>query len=106
MPAINGTILEGRIAIRGDKVPLSLGYVDSCSFRLAVDAGKYSDGRQITNFVTCTAFGHNAKFISEYCTRGTTILITARVSNNKKGDVEFIIDTVKILNSPGGAKND
>ena len=61
MSAVNVFVLEGRIAIKEDKVKLRESYPGdayaSCSFRFAVDRYKKSDGTSTSDFVTCVAFG-------------------------------------------------
>ena len=109
MSAVNVFVLEGRIAIKEDKVKLRESYPGdayaSCSFRFAVDRYKKSDGTSTSDFVTCVAFGHVADHICKYCTRGTPLIVTGRVSNNKNGDVEFLLDSAKIINASGGTAN-
>lgn len=109
MATVNVLILKGRVAIKDDKVQLRESYPGdanaSCSFRFAVDKCRRSDGTCTSDFFTCVAFGNVAEFICKYCSRGTPLLITGRVSNNKNGDVEFLIDNVEIINSAGGTAN-
>lgn len=109
MASVNVVILEGRIAIKEERVQLREDYPGdanaSCSFRFAVDKCRRSDGTCTSDFVTCVAFGHVAEYICNYCSRGTSLLVTARVSNNKSGGVEFLLDSAKIINAPGGTAN-
>ena len=109
MAAVNLFVLEGRVAIQQDKVQLRESYPGdanaSCSFRFAVDRYKQSNGLRSANFFTCVAFGCVAEYICNYCSRGTPLIITGRIGNNKNGDVEFLLDTAKIINGSGGAAN-
>lgn len=103
MASVNFFVLEGRVAIKEEKVALLTGYYQSCSFRFAVDTCRRSDGTMVSIFATCVAFGHIAEYICKYCSRGTSLLITGRVGNNKNsGDVELLIESAKIINAPGG----
>lgn len=106
MANVNFIIFEGRIAIKQEKVQLRENYPGdafaSCSFRFAIDKTKRSDGTSVSDFITCVAFGPLADFICNHCKRGTPLLVTGRVSNNREGDVEFLLDTAKIINVSRG----
>ncbi|MDR3243442.1 MAG: single-stranded DNA-binding protein [Elusimicrobiota bacterium] len=79
-----------------------------CSFRIAVSTNKKDqDGKRQAVFLSCISFDKTAELISEYCSKGSLIGITAQIQDgsytNKEGEtirrLDFIVNMVDFLES-------
>lgn len=93
---MNHVILTGRLT----KDP-ELRYTDSkkavCSFTLAVDDGRDSDGKKKAQFIPCVAWGKTAELIDQYFTKGKPLTVTGRItvrSYEKNGEKRYVTEVV------------
>ena len=77
---MNKTILMGRLT----REPEMFGQKTKVArFTLAVDR---SYGEDETDFFNCVSFGKQAEFVEKYLNKGTKVLITGRLQNNRYED--------------------
>ena len=57
-----------------------------CSFTLAVNDGKTSEGEAKTQFIDCKAFNNSAEILDEYVKKGHVVLIAGKVVNESWQD--------------------
>lgn len=93
---MNHVILTGRLT----KDP-EIRYTDSkkavCSFTLAVDDGRDSDGKKKAQFIPCVAWGKTAELIDQYFTKGKPLTVTGRItvrSYEKNGEKRYVTEVV------------
>lgn len=93
---MNHVILTGRLT----KDP-EIRYTDSkkavCSFTLAVDDGRDSDGKKKAQFIPCVAWGKTAELIDQYFTKGKPLTVTGRITvrtYEKNGEKRYITEVV------------
>lgn len=93
---MNHVILTGRLT----KDP-EIRYTDSkkavCSFTLAVDDGRDSEGKKKAQFIPCVAWGKTAELIDQYFTKGKPLTVTGRItvrSYEKNGEKRYITEVV------------
>lgn len=93
---MNHVILTGRLT----KDP-EIRYTDSkkavCSFTLAVDDGRDSEGKRKAQFIPCVAWGKTAELIDQYFTKGKPLTVTGRItvrSYEKNGEKRYVTEVV------------
>lgn len=93
---MNHVILTGRLT----KDP-EIRYTDSkkavCSFTLAVDDGRDSDGKRKAQFIPCVAWNKTAELIDQYFTKGKPLTVTGRITvrtYEKNGEKRYITEVV------------
>lgn len=93
---MNHVILTGRLT----KDP-EIRYTDSkkavCSFTIAVDDGRDSDGKKKAQFIPCVAWGKTAELIDQYFTKGKPLTVTGRItvrSYEKNGEKRYVTEVV------------
>lgn len=93
---MNHVILTGRLT----KDP-EIRYTDSkkavCSFTLAVDDGRDSEGKKKAQFIPCVAWGKTAELIDQYFTKGKPLTVTGRITvrtYDKNGEKRYITEVV------------
>ena len=93
---MNHVILTGRLT----KDP-EIRYTDSkkavCSFTLAVDDGRDSEGKKKAQFIPCVAWGKTAELIDQYFTKGKPMTVTGRITvrtYEKNGEKRYITEVV------------
>lgn len=93
---MNHVILTGRLT----KDP-EIRYTDSkkavCSFTLAVDDGRDSEGKKKAQFIPCVAWGKTAELIDQYFTKGKPLTVTGRItvrSYEKNGEKRYVTEVV------------
>jgi single-strand DNA-binding protein len=93
---MNHVILTGRLT----KDP-EIRYTDSkkavCSFTLAVEDGRDSDGKKKAQFIPCVAWGKTAELIDQYFTKGKPLTVTGRITvrtYEKNGEKRYITEVV------------
>lgn len=93
---MNHVILMGRLT----KDP-EIRYTDSkkavCSFTLAVDDGRDSEGKKKAQFIPCVAWGKTAELIDQYFTKGKPLTVTGRITvrnYEKNGEKKYITEVV------------
>lgn len=93
---MNHVILTGRLT----KDP-EIRYTDSkkavCSFTLAVDDGRDSEGKKKAQFIPCVAWGKTAELIDQYFTKGKPLTVTGRITvrtYEKNGEKRYITEVV------------
>jgi single-strand DNA-binding protein len=93
---MNHVILTGRLT----KDP-EIRYTDSkkavCSFTLAVDDGRDSEGKRKAQFIPCVAWGKTAELIDQYFTKGKPLTVTGRITvrtYEKNGEKRYITEVV------------
>ena len=93
---MNHVILTGRLT----KDP-EIRYTDSkkavCSFTLAVDDGRDSEGKKKAQFIPCVAWGKTAELIDQYFTKGKPLTVTGKISvrtYDKNGEKRYITEVV------------
>lgn len=80
-------------------------YTDSkkavCSFTLAVDDGRDSEGKKKAQFIRCVAWDRRAEFLDQYFTKGKPVSVIGRITarayekNGEKRDItEIVCDIV------------
>lgn len=108
--SINRVVLTGRITRDVDLRATSTG-TNVASFSIAVDM--YSrDAENNTNqqasFINCVAWNNSAKFVSDYCKKGTLVAIEGRLQSRsydrrdgtKAYITEVMVDRIEIMSSP------
>ena len=93
---MNHVILMGRLT----KDP-EIRYTDSkkavCSFTLAVDDGRDSEGKKKAQFIPCVAWGKTAELIDQYFTKGKPLTVTGRITvrtYEKNGEKRYVTEVV------------
>lgn len=93
---MNHVILTGRLT----KDP-EIRYTDSkkavCSFTLAVDDGRDSEGKKKAQFIPCVAWGKTAELIDQYFTKGKPLTVTGKITvrtYDKNGEKRYITEVV------------
>lgn len=93
---MNHVILTGRLT----KDP-EIRYTDSkkavCSFTLAVDDGRDSEGKRKAQFIPCVAWGKTAELIDQYFTKGKPLTVTGRITvrpYDKNGERRYMTEVV------------
>lgn len=93
---MNHVILMGRLT----KDP-EIRYTDSkkavCSFTLAVDDGRDSEGKKKAQFIPCVAWNKTAELIDQYFTKGKPLTVTGRITvrtYDKNGEKRYITEVV------------
>ena len=57
------------------------------NFSIAVNRDyKDKDGNYLTDYFDCNAFGNTANFVEKYCQKGTSVVITGELRNNRYKD--------------------
>lgn len=104
---MNTVILSGRLTRDTElcNTQGGTGYLRNC---LAVKSDfKNKDGKYPSNFFNFCAFGKTAEIITNYCNKGSLILVkghlTNNTMNNDKGQtytiIDFIVDNVELIES-------
>lgn len=93
---MNHVILTGRLV----KNP-EIRYTDSkkavCSFTLAVDDGRDSEGKKKAQFIPCVAWNKTAELIDQYFTKGKPLTVTGRITvrnYEKNGEKRYVTEVV------------
>lgn len=93
---MNHVILTGRLT----KDP-EIRYTDSkkavCSFTLAVEDGRDSEGKKKAQFIPCVAWGKTAELIDQYFTKGKPLTVTGKITvrnYEKNGEKKYITEVV------------
>ena len=61
------------------KLQKSINDLPYVSFSLAVDRSYKADGKRPTDFIPCMAWNHNAQFLHDYFTKGSTLMVEGRI---------------------------
>lgn len=94
----NKVILQGRIASEVKMEATSSG-TNCCRVSIACQRSiKERDGSRGADFVPCVAFGQNAAFLCQYFTKGSSVVISGRlsVSNYEKNGQKMTYTNVVI----------
>ena len=98
----NITILTGRLTADPDL--RATGETMICKFRIAVDRPKKKGAETAeTDFFTCTAWNHNAEFVSNVFSKGDTITIVGNLRSSsyekngeKRSSVEVKVNEIHL----------
>lgn len=93
---MNHVILTGRLT----KDP-EIRYTDSkkavCSFTLAIDDGRDSEGKKKAQFIPCVAWNKTAELIDQHFTKGKPLTVTGRITvrpYDKNGERRYMTEVV------------
>ena len=84
---INSVILMGRLTADPDCNQTQSGTA-YCRFTVAIDR-KFADkttGQKEADFISCTAWGKTAEFVSKYFSKGKMIIVEGTLRNNNYTD--------------------
>ncbi|MGN1036640.1 MAG: single-stranded DNA-binding protein [Ruminococcus sp.] len=84
---INSVILMGRLTADPDCNQTQSGTA-YCRFTVAIDR-KFADkttGQKEADFISCTAWGKTAEFVSKYFSKGKMIIVEGSLRNNNYTD--------------------
>lgn len=78
-----------------------------CSFTLAVDRRRDSNGNKQADFISCTAWRKTAEVLAQYCHKGSKIGITGTLqtrsyddqNGNKRTVMEVLVEELEFLDS-------
>lgn len=78
-----------------------------CSFALAVDRGKDSQGNKITDFIRCQAWSKTAEIMKQYCHKGMMIGVSGQIqtgsytdkNGQKRNTTEVVVSRMEFLES-------
>ena len=96
---MNKVILMGRLT-RDPEIRWSQGdnQMAIARYTLAVDRRYNRNDGQTADFISCTAFSHNAEFAEKYLKQGTKIVIVGRIQTgsytNKDGNKVYTTDVI------------
>ena len=107
---LNNVSLIGRLTADPELRQTSRGTA-VVNFTLAVDRDRRENGEVVTDFVTCTAWAHNAQFLADYCKKGYRIGVSGRIQEsrwedkdgNSRRDMNVVVDGLYSLTRAQGA---
>jgi single-strand DNA-binding protein len=96
---MNSIVLSGRL-VRDPEARNN-----ACRFCLAVQRPFANKGEKITDFVNIVAFSHTATYVTNYCKKGTKVIVKGSLQNreyeaqdgSKRQITEIICDMVEIV---------
>ena len=100
--SLNIIVLQGRL-VRDPEMRSTQSGVAVASFTLAVDRDfGGSGGEKQTDFIDCTAWRHNAEFVSKYFSKGRMAVVSGRLQidnytdndGNKRKAAKVIADNI------------
>ena len=103
---MNKTILVGRLA-RDPELRATQSGTAVVSFSVACDRRFAKEGERSADFISCTAWGKTAEFISRYFTKGMRIGLSGRIETrsweddkgNKRYATEVVAEEVEFCQS-------
>jgi len=103
---LNKTILGGRLTADVELKQTASG-VSVCSFTLAVNRRRSSEGEQTADFINCVAWRGTAEFISKYFRKGSSLCIVGNIqtrswtdsNGQKRFATEVIADEAMFVDS-------
>jgi single-strand DNA-binding protein len=103
---LNKTILGGRLTADVELKQTASG-VSVCSFTLAVNRRRSSEGEQTADFINCVAWRSTAEFISKYFRKGSSLCIVGNIqtrswtdqNGQKRFATEVIADEAMFVDS-------
>lgn len=93
---MNHVILTGRLTA-DPKLSYTPSDKSVCSFTLAVDDGRDSEGKRKAQFIPCVAWGKTAELIDQYFTKGKPLTVTGKItvrSYEKDGERRYMTEVV------------
>lgn len=94
---MNNVCLIGRI-VKDIELNTTQSGNNNCKFTLAVNRKfKDANGEKQADFISCVAWGHQAEFLNNYCSKGNQISIEGRIqtgSYEKDGTKVYTTDVI------------
>ena len=105
---MNKVILVGRLA-KDPELRATQSGTAVVSFSVACDRRFTKEGERSADFISCTAWGKTAEFISRYFTKGMRIALSGRIETrsweddkgNKRYATEVVVEEVEFAQSKG-----
>lgn len=98
---VNHVILIGRIT-KEIKMQYTQSQKEFVKFNLAVNRTfKDANGERQADFISCIAWGHQAKFLNDYCSKGNQVAVEGRIQTGSydKDDGTKVYTTDIIVSS-------
>lgn len=109
---MNKAIICGRVTAEVD-VRLTQAGKKVCSFSLAVDDGKDTNGERRTQYIDCVAWERSAEFMERYVRKGVRILVEGRLNKQtyerdgvKHYPTSVVVDRIEFADGANQTQNE